>query len=535
VNRPLLGFSVLAAPDNPAQRDADERSAKIFPEPGQPCTREPISAPATCGQGCPRSFGFGLAALRFCAFSLMRPILIRLYFGMVCLPLVLTLTSCGLLRFSHSQPKAEIKSIQLGTNEAATAVTLTVLQGQVMRVADDYVAKVAQSADEFGAQAATPEARLAALKWKLGQATSAYIDASGPNPALNALDLLVLVTLARMVIEEYGVATYGDNILPLLETQRNLEANAWTLAGGVMKPAQEQELKDLIQEWRRKNPKQVYIGPIRFREFVAALGKTPTPKTTAPTSIFSLLFLDPMAGLDPTAAAIEETRRLGERAMYYTQRMPMLLSWQTEVLAYQLAVQPESRQMLDDATRLAASAEIFAKTAQQLPQLVNDQREAAIRQVFDGLVAEEKKTRDLLAEARQTISSASEMSASVNATIKSLDGFVHFVTPTNTSQAVVSTNSKPFNVLDYGMAASQVGAAASELNALLASMNQSAPQVARLRERTTEDAKALVQHAFWLGLVLILILLIGSVLAGLVYRVLANKLSRNGRKLSGPE
>ena len=373
------------------------------------------------------------------------------------------------------------------------------------------------------------------MKWKLGQATSAYIDASGPNPALNALDLLVLVTLARMVIEEYGVATYGDNILPLLETQRNLEANAWTLAGGVMKPAQQQELKDLVQEWRRKNPKQIYIGPIRFREFVAALGKTPTQETTAPTSILSLLFLDPMAGLNPTAAAIEETRRLGERAMYYTQRMPMLLSWQTEVLAYQLAVQPEPKQMLDDATRLAASAEIFAKTAQQLPQLVNDQREAAIRQVFDGLVAEEKKTRDLLAEARQTIGSASEMSASVNATIKSLDGFVRFVTSTNTSQTVASTNSKPFNVLDYGMAASQVGAAASELNALLASMNQSAPQVARLRERTTEDAKALVQHAFWLGLVLILILLIGSVLAGLVYRVLANKLSRNGRKLSGPE
>jgi hypothetical protein len=309
-----------------------------------------------------------------------------------------------------------------------------------------------------------------------------------------------------------------------------MESTTWAQANNLLKPAQQQELRDLIQEWRRKNPKQIYIGPIRFREFVAALGRTPTQKTAGPSSIFSLLFLDPMAGLDPTAAAIEETRRLGERAMFYTQRMPMLLSWQTEVLAYQIALQPESKQMLEDATRLASAAEVFSKTAEQLPQLVNDQREAAIKQVFDGFAAEEKKTRDLLAEARQTVNSANEMAVSVNAAIKSLDGFVRFVTPTNTSQADVSTNSKPFNVLDYGQAASQVGVAATEVNALLNSLNQSAPHVTQLREQTTQDARSLVEHAFRLGLILVLILLVGSVLAGLTYRFLANKLNRDNRK-----
>ena len=89
-----------------------------------------------------------------------------------------------------------------------------------------------------------------------------------------------------------------------------------------------------------------------------------------------MLFLDPLAGLDPTAAAIQETRELGERAMYYSQRMPQLLSWQTELLAYQLAAQPESRQVLSNAQQLAASADIFAKTSEQLPQVINDQRQA---------------------------------------------------------------------------------------------------------------------------------------------------------------
>jgi hypothetical protein len=215
--------------------------------------------------------------------------------------------------------------------------------------------------DDITAKATNSDVRLMALRWKLGQATSAYTDATGQNPAVNTLDMLVLVTMARMVVEEYGVETYGDALLPLLDAQRNLETSAWTLASGVLQPSQQQELRDLIREWREKNPHQRYIGPIRFREFVSGLGMTPAKATTAPTSIFSLLYLDPLAGLDPTAAAIEETRELGERAMYYTQRMPMLLSWQVEVLAYQLAGQPESKQILDDASRLATSAEILRR------------------------------------------------------------------------------------------------------------------------------------------------------------------------------
>ena len=96
--------------------------------------------------------------------------------------------------------------------------------------------------------------------------------------------------------------------------------------------------------------------------------------------------------------------------------------------------------------------------------------------------------------------------------------------------ATASTNSRPFNVLDYGMAASQIGNAANNLNALFTTVNQSTPQLAELREQTTADANRVVDRAFRLGLILIAVLLIGSVLAGLVYRVLANKLARGDSK-----
>ena len=246
------------------------------------------------------------------------------------------------------------------------------------------------------------------------------------------------------------------------------------------------------------------------------MGKTPTQLTTGPTSIFSLLYLDPLAGLDPAAAAIQETRELGERAMYYSQRMPMLLSWQMEMLAYQLADQPESKQILNDASRLATSAEVFAKTTQQLPQLVNDQRQAAIQQVLDGLTSEANKSRELLTDTRSTLNSASAAAAGINTAVQSLTEFVRFVSPTNVA-AAAATNSRPFNVLDYGTAA-------RDLNTTLQSMNQSAPALANLSRLTAAQAKQVVDHAFRCGLLLIFSLMIGAVIAGISYQYLATKL-----------
>lgn len=411
-------------------------------------------------------------------------------------------------------------------------VTLMVLQAQVMRFADTYTATIAQACDDITAHATNSAVRLSVLRWKLGQATSAYTDATGQNPAVNALDMLVLTTMARMVVEGYGVDTYGDDILPLLEAQRNMETNAWMLAGGVLKPSQQQELRFLIEEWRAKNPHQRYVGPIRFREFVTALGKTPTQASSAPTSIFSLLYLDPLAGLDPTAAAIEQTRELGERAMYYSQRMPMLLNWQVEVLAYQIANQPESKEIIRDVDRLATAADIFAKTAQQLPQVINDQRQAGIQQILDGMTDQGNKSRALLTDTRSTLDAAGEAAKSINATIQSLTTFVQYVSPTNAANS--ATNSKPFNVLDYGTAAAQIGEASRDLNATLVTLNQSTPEIARLGQQTKANADRVMKQMFWLGLGLILILLAGAVVAGLIYHALANKMSAGQKSSSEP-
>jgi len=198
--------------------------------------------------------------------------------------LVLVLTGCShLFAWTASGPrKAEVKADLFVTNAIGNVSTMDVLQLKVMRLADDYVATLAQAADDFSLQVGTPEGRLTGLKWKLGQATSAYTDASGVNPIINALDMLVLVTIARMVVEDYGVETYGTNALPLLDAHRKFEARAWELANAMLKPAQKLELQNMIQDWRAQHPHQRYIGPIRFIEFATALGRKPQAASSSP-------------------------------------------------------------------------------------------------------------------------------------------------------------------------------------------------------------------------------------------------------------
>ena len=443
---------------------------------------------------------------------------------------MLGLTGCShLFKWKSAPPKAVVKPNVFASNGSNNIVTMEVLQMKVMRFADEYVATVAQAADDLAASVGTSEARLACLKWKTGQATSAYTDATGANPVVNVLDMLVLVSMARMVVEDYGMEKFGTNIIPLLAAQARLENSAWELASGALKPAQKIELSNLIQEWRKKNPHQRYIGPIRFLEFANAAGHKPAPGSTSPNSIFSLLFIDPFAGLDPTTAAIEEAQQFGERMMYYGQRMPMLLSWQAELVALEMANQPESRQLLTNAQQLSSASVAFSQVAAQLPQVINAQREAAIDQIFDRLRSEGTNSRVALQELRDALDAGDNAARSINAAIKSLDEFVRQVTKADTNAKAASTNSRPFNVLDYGVAAAEIGQAAKALNAALSTLNQTTPELKALGEQAAADADRLVTKSFIFGLILIGVLLGGGVLAGLTFRAI-NKSSGSNDK-----
>ncbi len=415
---------------------------------------------------------------------------------------------------------------------------LTVLQSEVMREADSYATMVAQACDDMAATNQTVEADMFALRWKLEQATAAYINATEDNPAVGIVDMLVLSTLSHSVLESPWVTNrFGESVIPLLEVHRKLEKTCWLVAEQVLTPTQQEDLRMLIDEWIAKNPNQRYVAALRFRDFIGLLGKKQSEVQIArSSSLFSMLSLDPLAGLDPAVRAIEQTRYLAERMAYYLQRMPTLIAWQTELLTYQIAEQPAPRQLIADANRLSKAADAFSKTAEELPKLINDQREAAINQIFaelakertnilNSLSSEEGKVRDLLAQTRSTLEAGAQMATSVDGAIKSLDAFVRYVSPpdTNPPPVTVDTNSHPFNVLDYGTAADHVAGMAKDLNTLLTSADQNAARVAQIGKQATDNAERLLHRAFWLGLILIVIALGGAFLLAIVYRRLTTR------------
>jgi hypothetical protein len=452
------------------------------------------------------------------------------------LVLVLASVSCAHLPFFRKSSDTEVK---LGDS----GLTLNTLQIEGLRFADNYVESIAHAVDAAAVTLGTREAKVAALQWKIDQATAAYADATGENPVWNVLDLTILATVSRMVVSDAkGQEQFGPALKPVIDTHVQLEQGAWSLAGSFLTPDQSEELHGLIDEWRRANPNERSVTGARFREFAVNLGKVSAKGRTKPTSILSMLYLDPFAGLDPTTVAIDQSRELAERVAAYAERMPTLVRWQTELLALQVAEQPSPKDLFADFGRISHSIESISTTAEGVPALVDTQRQAAIDQIFQGVTAQreailaeldsrESRIRGLLAELRETMNAGGDMGKSLTGTIQSLDAFVHYVSPPPTP-GPAGPPGKPFNPLDYGTAASQVGSMARDLNTLLGSAGSTAPALAKISANAGDDLKRVIDHAFWRGLVLIVVLLVGYVLARLGYRSLELRLAR--RRESGP-
>jgi hypothetical protein len=439
-------------------------------------------------------------------------------------------SGCAVVKHGTSATENVFQSLTGKGSSAGSTNMMAIVQSGVMREADMYAGNVAQATDDFRARVPTIEARNLAQQWKLTQATAAFINATGDNPILDAVDLVVLATLSRYVVEDYWVGErFGSPALPLLAVHRQLETNAWEVAAMVLTPSQQDEIRVLLTEYRQKYPHLQYVTAVRMPELAGTLGKIPLEeRNEKPNGLFSLLSINPLAGLDPTTQAIQQTRMLARRAMYYAERAPMLLGWQVELTTYQMAVQPEARQVLGDVNQVAQSTKVFAQTAGELPKLVDEQRKAAINQIFDRLAmartnlladlpGEEARLRGLLDEARRTLDAGTRMSDSVNTTTQTLDAFIRSVSPpdTNAVPATSEPKSAPFNVLDYGVAAQQIGAMATNLNTLLQTATQSETAVSRVSKQATVDAKDVVDHAFRLAA--LLIVLLGVVQAGVVW------------------
>jgi hypothetical protein len=423
---------------------------------------------------------------------LIRPVVLALA------PLIFA--ACGTIGIVNGEDEAE-----------AHAKKLQQLQLQVMRFADEYSGRVIGSVNAFQKSTTLAADRLAAQNWKLEQCTSAYTIASGPNAVTNALDMVVLATLSRMVMQDARVGErFGSRADEIRDAHEGLEQRSWRLVDEALTDEQKTSLQAFIEGWREKNPHVASVAYIHFTDFAKSLGQTDSGQMNL-GSIFSVIGLDPLSNLDPAVQEITQTRQLAERTIYYAQRAPNLIDMQIERLTYQLSAMPEMRQMLDSVDRTATAAQRAGELAAALPATFSQEREAAIAQFMDALYAQEERARALLTELRASLEAGTATSNSLGETLRSFDTLMaRFAKPAGAAQPP-ATPGKPFDIAEYSAAAREFAATTRELERLVRTLDTSAAGVDQMTER-------LVDHLFWRIAQLVVLLVAVVFAAALGYR-----------------
>jgi hypothetical protein len=433
---------------------------------------------------------------------------------------------CRLIQHLANAPGQAVHAVTPG-GTAKPAADPVEVQQRLMRFSDEYLISMVYGLDKLRLGTNPPDpAEL--LKWKILLGTETCSIASGPNAVANLLDMTIFITVTRRGLEEYWQPkVFGESAMPLLDKCRNAETNIWQFTGQVLTPEQLKELQKGLEVWFRQNPLPENVLAARAVGFAAEVGKANPAEESRPGSVFGLLMIDPLAGMDPAVREIAQTRLMAERALYVTQKMPTLLRWQTELLSLNMVQMPAVQQVVSNSTQIASSLERFAVVAEKLPDQVSAER----AEILKALQSQEK-------DAASLITTGTQMSDSLNITLTTFDALMkRFGVGETNSAGPPSTNAEPFRIQDYTATAAQLELTARQLTELLVTLDQTlgstnlmkfTAQVSPVVQQAQTGGKEIVDYAFWKGILLVGIVLV----AALIYRVLAPRLTSKANSKS---
>jgi hypothetical protein len=403
---------------------------------------------------------------------------------------------------------------------AASAQQLQGLQLSVMRFADEYVGRMRETLNRAQQQAHSPEERLELQNWEVQQADAAYAIASGPNPVADALDMAVLASLSRMVVEDAWVRDrYGARAAPAQATYRALESDAWQLLGGVVSEAQQQQLRRLIAAWHARHPDTHAVAYTRLRDLATALGAAPVEGEALPDNLLSLLGIDPLAQLDPAVREMAQMRQLAERSIYYAQRAPGLLDLQAERFTYQLAAMPETRSLLGDLGQAARVGDAADELVRTLPGLLDQQRQAMLADVDRELGSQSTRLGSLAGQLRATLEAGTQAADATNAALQSFERIERQLAANGSTDS--GSQGPPFDIRQYTQMLHELTASARALDALAQRADRLEPLWHVAAADTARQAQRVLDHLFVLLVLLVWMIASAVLLTALAYRRLS--------------
>ena len=263
-------------------------------------------------------------------------------------------------------------------SESKTPLSFTQLRSFLMDFADRYMQMVGQAADTLQKENRDPDSRVAIQSIKLFSCSAAFSIAIDANPHMALLNMEVLVHLQGSIWRDEASKKFGEKAAFLLNVQKELEDDIDAIALKALTPEQLEELKALVAEWRAEHPDQRYVSYIRFSDFTG-MRSNRHAKTPNLLSVSGLLSAFQFVNVDEATRSVDQARMVAERAIYLSQRIPSLLRWQTEMLFYQMAVTPETKNIMG-----------AVQTLNNLPVLMAAERKAAIEQLVKEAVRESR-------------------------------------------------------------------------------------------------------------------------------------------------
>lgn len=437
---------------------------------------------------------------------------------------------CRLLQTAVDVPAQTVRAVTPGQKDKGQADPVEIQQ-KLLRFADDFSTRTGIGVDKLqtGSNALT---RAEVLQSKIALVTENCSIVSGPNAIANLLDMTVFVTVTRMALEEYWLPKiFGEPARPLLEICSSAEKEIWLLAGKVLKEEQQAELHAAIAQWRRENPLPESVLAARAVSFTSGMAKERNATTARVDSVFSLLNVDPLSGMEPAVREIAQTRLFAERTLFVTQKMPTLLRWQMELLSLNVTTIPSVQQLVTNSTQISTSVERFAAAAEKLPGQISAER----AEILKALEAQEKNLTPLVNEVRHTLAAGSQMSTSLNTTLATFDALMKRFGVGETNNATPpDTNAAPFRIQDYGQAAGQFEQMARQLTELLLAVEETtgsnnlsriSTQLTPVVQQAQTSGKEIVDYAFWRAILLVVFALVAAV----IYRLLSSRLHPSSR------
>ena len=168
----------------------------------------------------------------------------------VILGLLLLATPPGLFGCRSTTP-APAKDGAPAESAPPAGMSLAQLQSALFGYADTYIALTSQAADNLVWRDKSPERRQLALRMKLDGAEAAVEIATGANPKIALLDLLVMVTLQRLVWDDYWSKQFGDDAFNYTDAIHRLEDEIWDIGGRIIPESQRGELRSFVGEIRQ--------------------------------------------------------------------------------------------------------------------------------------------------------------------------------------------------------------------------------------------------------------------------------------------